>query len=470
MAPTDRLPKLFRTTAFTATLLQIVVLAVATAVVVVVLLVRINGLLGEQVVEILRTEAQGLLDISRSAGMPAVLSTIEERMRRGGPGLYIVVNADERKIAGNLNRWPPELDEHTAGGLFRFVSEGADGGEHLAAGLPFELGGGYRLIVGRDIEQQRTLADQFRWLMVSGLAVLAAAGIGAGVVVSRYVLGRISTVTGTADQIMAGDLARRIPLSGSGDEIDDLAGRLNAMLDRIEQLLTGMREISDNIAHDLKTPLTRLRNRAEGALRDPAGGPAYRDGLQEIIEAADEIIKTFNSLLLIARLEAGAPDSQAETFDIAKAVADLVDLYAPVAEDGGLALSTDLPAHLAFFGNRQLIVQAVANLVENAIKYAGPEAGKGMVGIRLVSAGTSVAIEVADRGPGVPPQDRQRVMERFVRLDESRSKPGTGLGLALVAAVARIHGGDVRLRDNDPGLVVELRLKSGYGKAEAADG
>jgi len=258
---------------------------------------------------------------------------------------------------------------------------------------------------------------------------------------------------------MAGDMSRRVTLSGSGDEYDALAMNLNAMLERIEALMNGLREVSDNIAHDLKTPLTRLRNSAEAALRE-TGEAAYRDGLEHTIEKADELIKTFNSLLLVARLEAGALEENAEPFDIGRAVRDVAELYEPVADERGMRLDVNVGAGPQFTGNRQLIVQAVVNLIENAIKYSvkpGAQASTS-IGIDLKELPGSIEISVADNGPGIAPEDRERVLKRFVRLEKSRTEPGTGLGLSLVQAVARLHGGAVRLEDNRPGLRVVLTL------------
>jgi signal transduction histidine kinase len=263
---------------------------------------------------------------------------------------------------------------------------------------------------------------------------------------------------------MAGDLSRRIPLDGSGDELDRLSENLNAMLGRIEELMVALREVVDNIAHDLKTPLNRLRNRAEAALRNPDSPDSYRDGLTKTIEEADDLIKTFNSLLLIARLEAGSAAESMTPLDPASIIADVAELYEPVAEEAGLRLESHAEKGLSLVANRELIGQAVANLVDNAIKYAGdgtkhaPNPNRDTIAVSAARVGDTIEITVADHGPGVAPQDRDRALQRFVRLEKSRSKPGSGLGLSLVAAVARLHGGAIRLEDNAPGLKVVLAL------------
>ncbi len=267
-------------------------------------------------------------------------------------------------------------------------------------GVPVAVPGGYTLVVGRDIEDQRQFADTMWQVALWSVGLLSALGIGAGLLISRSVLTRIETVSEASRKIMAGDLSRRIPLAGSGDELDRLAESLNAMLARIEELMAALREVSDNIAHDLKTPLTRLRNRAEAALRSHDDPAAYRDGLSKTIEEADELIRTFNSLLLIARLEAGAAAENMALVDPAAVIADVAELYEPVAEQAGLRLEVTTHDGLQILANRELISQAVANLVDNAIKYsADSKTGQLAVRIGLDRAGENVEITVADSGP-----------------------------------------------------------------------
>jgi signal transduction histidine kinase len=270
--------------------------------------------------------------------------------------------------------------------------------------------------------------------------------------------------------IMAGDLEQRLPRTNTGDELDRLAESFNAMLTRIEQLMHGLREVSDNIAHDLKTPLNRLRNRAEATLRDAKTTHELQEGLGQTIEAADEIIKTFDALLLIARLEAGAVSATLETVDVGAVVRDVVELYEPVAEEAHLLLTCDVDGDVMVSANRRLVGQAIANLIDNAIKYANrpgsaavevDQTGVGKVQVSAVRRDGKVRISVSDDGPGIEAEDRQRAVERFVRLEKSRTAPGTGLGLSLVAAVARLHGGSIRLEDNAPGLRAVLDLPAG---------
>jgi signal transduction histidine kinase len=321
-------------------------------------------------------------------------------------------------------------------------------------------------LVGRDLEERTRMRSIIVAAARGSVALVIVLGLAGGFFVTRRVLRRFDAVTETTQRIMAGDLSGRLPVTGIGDELDRLALNLNVMLERIEALMRGLKEVSDNIAHDLKTPLTRLRNRCEEALRTARTGDDYRGALEGMIDESDGLIRTFDALLMIARAESGQARDNMVEFDACEIVRGVGELYEPLADDKGLTLTVDAPDVAPIRGNRELLSQALANLVDNAIKYAQP-AGQGCSGEKppaeiVVGArrqGEHVLLTVADRGPGIPETDRVRAVERFVRLGQG-SAPGSGLGLSLAAAVSRLHGGDLALEDNAPGLRVVISLPS----------
>ena len=455
----------FSTAAFRLTAGILAAFVLLAAGVAVLLFQQTNTVLSEQVISTLKDEAETLAHVAETGGLMGVTEAVRLRSKPEGPGLYFLSDERGTKLAGNLNRIPPELSGSPQGGVFRYErGSGSDTKMSLGVAIPASMSIGARLIVGRDVEEQRVYAERIKRIFLGGFGVLTLAGLAGGLAISRLVMRRIESMTAASRSIMAGDLSRRIPLGGSGDELDDLAVSLNAMLERIEQLMSGLKEVSDNIAHDLKTPLNRLRNRAEAALRDPRGDRAHKEGLERTIEEADELIKTFNALLLIARLEAGAVEESAETFNLGTLVRDVAELYQPVAEEAGQSLTVEAADGPAVVANKQLVGQAVANLIDNAMKYGARPAGSKTplpgpsIAIAVRVNGDWAEIAVADHGPGISAADRERVLKRFVRLEQSRTAPGTGLGLSLVAAVARLHKGAVRLEDNAPGLRVVLSL------------
>ena len=318
---------------------------------------------------------------------------------------------------------------------------------------------GLRLVVGRDVVERRgftAIVLQGFGYAVLGILVFSTL---AGIITARRVLRRIDAINATSAKIMSGNLSERIPVTRRNDEFDALATSLNAMLDRIEGLMQGLKEVTDNVAHDLKTPLTRLRTKAEAALRDGADGAARREALETTISESDKLIRTFNALLMIARAEAGAPSGALADVDLSAVARDVAELYEPVAEEAGLTLATDIAPDVHLRGNRELLGQALVNLIENALKYYEPAEGKdGRIDVRVTAAAGRVVIAVADNGPGIPPEDRTRVLERFVRLEKSRTEPGSGLGLSLVAAVAGLHRGSFRIEDNAPGVRAVMDL------------
>jgi signal transduction histidine kinase len=464
---------------FVATPLRLALLAVVVLLVALALLIgwtvsATNSVLTRQVARAISADLSALTDEFDRSGRPGLLAAMEERRVADPNSLYVLLNRKGGiRIAGNISSAPPQHDQSGDGYIFRYVRDSQSGPqERLAAAASRTLADGSVLIVGRDIDEQREYVDHVRRILLGGVVAVALLGLGGGLLVSRHVLRRIDAMTAASRAIMAGDLAGRIPRRGTGDELDRLADSLNAMLARIERLMQGLREVSDNIAHDLKTPLNRLRNHAEAALREGAGSEAWREGLVHTIEEADELIKTFNALLLIAKLEAGALEDSQEPIDLAEVVRELSELYEPAAEEAGFRLEFSASGHVPIRANRQLISQAVANLIDNAIKYSatGAKANGAIAPIRVTVAQREgdAEVVVADRGPGIAAADRPRALKRFVRLEASRSRPGTGLGLSLVTAVAQMHGGSVRLEDNAPGLRAVLSLP--LDRSRHADG
>jgi signal transduction histidine kinase len=459
------LTKLFRTTTFRLSLTYLALFSAAAIVAIVYIYWNTTVLLSRQLNQTIDAELKGLAEQYRAGGLEQLVRTVAERTQTPGNSLYLVADSEGRRLAGNLSAVTPDLWNSLGPVEFVYRRPAAGGVENrLAFANVFRLPSGYRLIVGRDIEDRRELARVVRSAMLWGLGVMALFGIGGGYWVSRKLLTRIDLLAATTLTIMDGDLTSRLAVTGSGDELDRLSESLNLMLARIEQLMAGLREVSDNIAHDLKTPLNRLRNRVEAALREPYGEPVYREALERTIEEADGLIKTFNALLSIARLEAGAGGENRETLDVSALLRDVAELYEPVAEERGLVLNADADGPIFVRGDRQLLGQAIANLIDNAIKYGTTDSAKAGVAatpdveVRAAANSDRAEIIVTDRGPGVPTLDRERVLDRFVRLEASRSEPGSGLGLSLVAAVARLHGGSLRLEDNEPGLRVILAL------------
>ncbi|MEQ1715965.1 MAG: ATP-binding protein [Hyphomicrobium sp.] len=455
----ERLAKVFKASVFRLVATAVVLFVLSAAMLAGILFWQSNKVLTEQVLVGVRADSE-ILQREAAKGGETLAQAVATVARPDGPGLYFLADSTGAKIAGNLNRMPPEIAESPQGGVFTYTRE-RNGIvlNRLAVAIPVEAGEGVKLFVGRDIEDQRQYADSVRAVFLIGFGTLSLLGLLGGLAVSRFILNRMDDINQTSRSIIEGDLSRRIPLQGNGGELDHLSQNLNDMLDRIEGLMGSLREVSDNIAHDLKTPLNRLRNSAEAALRDSRGEVAYREGLERTIEKADELIKTFNALLLIARLEAAPLQDSLERFDLSKIIEDVSDLYIPAAEEKGFVLSVEVAGGPIIQANRQLIGQAVSNLIDNAIKYSQGQGCGSAITVRAgPGAGGGAMISVGDRGPGIPAKDRERVLRRFVRLEESRTEPGTGLGLSLVAAVARLHGGEVRLEDNEPGLRVVLLL------------
>lgn len=452
------LGKLFRTTAFKLSLVYLVVFAILAGAVMFWVSHDMRRVMDEQVEATIEAEIKGLSDLYRQGGVRRLVDIIDRRSRQPGASLYLVTNFQGQAIAGNILDLPPQV--LTSPGIRETSYErvGEPGIERRALARIFLLPGGFRLLVGRDLEDRETIARIFGRALLTSLFWITIIGMIGGLFVAQRVLRRVDAMNASAQTIMEGNLASRLPVGRSNDELDRLATNLNSMLERIQELMNGLREVSDNIAHDLKTPLTRLRNHAEEALRASGSPDDYRAALERMIEESDNLIGIFNALLTIARLEAGAEPSAPKMFDAGEAANDVAELYEPLAEEAGFALTVDADQGCHVNGNRELVGQALANLVDNALKYGAPkdENGSRQVSVEVRRRKDAVELSVADRGPGVPETERERVLGRFVRLEGSRSQPGSGLGLSLAAAVARLHNGAIRIEDNAPGLRVTI--------------
>jgi signal transduction histidine kinase len=409
----------------------------------------------------LDAEVTGLAEQYAQRGISGLVQIVAARSAgdRGDGMLYLVTSQGGRPLAGNISGWPAGVK--TRPGPVSFDIEIRAKGEtrtHPARGVLFAIPEGYRLLVGRDISDAAAFRNRIRTtLWWSGLVALGIGLLG-GTVMSRNMLRRVEQVNRTAERVIAGNLSDRVPRrrGGAHDEFDQLAANLNSMLDQIERLMTAMREVTDNVAHDLKTPLARLRARLELTLLGPADPAAQGEAVRAAIDEADRLLATFNALLGIAEAEAGAGRFAGERLDLGEVARAVVELYEPVAEEQGISLRLADAPGTAIRGDRHLLSQALANLIDNALKHGGNGyGGGGAIAIAITrqdSGGAAgAAIEVADCGQGIPEGDRESVFDRFVRLEPSRSRPGNGLGLSLVRAVARRHGATVTLAESQPG-------------------
>lgn len=485
----DRLRAILASSTFRLALLYVVLLATSMLFLLGFVYWSTAGFMARQTDATINAEIRGLAEQYRRSGVRGLTTVIAERLQRdpGGAGLYLLADETGQPLVGNLNRWPTEPIAPSGWMDFRVRDSAAGaraepGRSEAARAKVFRLRGGLRLLVGRDVRELSAVRDLMLDALWSGLALTVALALLGGWLISASVVRRLETVNQVSREIMEGDLSRRVPSDGSGDDFDQLAVNLNRMLARIEQLMASVREVSDNIAHDLRTPLTRLRAKLELLVQGELPAAARADAEQAAADA-EELLGTFNALLRIARIESGSRRAAFARFDLAESVRDLAELYEPLAADSSQRLEVSAPDALWVMGDRDLLFQACANLVDNAIKYtpAGgiivleaaavmpemPSAllksavdeapGRGAAGLAFGPA-REVRVTVKDSGPGIPPQWREKVCERFFRLDDSRSSPGSGLGLSLVRAVAELHDARLELEDNGPGLRVSIVL------------
>ncbi len=405
----------------------------------------------------IEAEITGLAEQYRERGLNGLVEIISERVKRDpdSSSVYLFASRQRTPLAGNLSAWPDTEPDADGWLNFEFSDPRANGRIVHARARPFVLQGGLHLLVGRDTRALKATQQLIIRALLWGLAITFGLALVGGIVMSRGMLRRIESINQASRAIMAGDMSRRITLQGNSDELDQLAGNLNAMLDEIERLMEGIRQVSDNIAHDLRTPLTRLRNRLEQLDSDLQDNNELLPSVSHCIADADQLLATFAALLRIARIESGQHRKGFASLDLSTLVSDAAELYQAVAEERQQVFDLKGFNSVTVDGDRDLLFQAVANLMDNAVKYT-PTGGS--ITIALEDNGDTVDIIVNDSGPGIPEAQRDHVGQRFYRLEHSRSTPGNGLGLSLVKAVVQLHQGQLLLEDNVPGLRVIIRL------------
>ncbi len=412
------------------------------------------GLLTRQTDAAINADAQGLSESYAQGGVPVLIATIDRRLAANvnDDALYLVVDPTFHYVAGNLDRWPAEITMDVA---WSNITIDRNGTRATARVHSFKLAGGFHLLIGRDIAARMQLGH----LLTSGMLGAAAIAVALGSLGAWAVRGlfraSLADISATAVAIGGGDFSRRVPVSGVGDEFDLLAETINDMLGRIGRLMDGVRQVSNAIAHDLRTPITRARMRLEDASLHARGEADLRAAIERAQADLDGVVGVFEALLRIAEIEAGSRRSAFARFDLAPVLRDLGELYEAVAEEHGQTLELDVAPDITVFGDRDMLQQAAANLLDNALKFSPAGAA-----VRLSAnvIGSALVLAVADRGPGIPPAARGHATERFYRAEAARSTPGSGLGLALVQAVAQLHGGTLALEDNEPGLRAVIRL------------
>ena len=409
----------------------------------------------------IETEIQALAEHYEKGGIRALRQLIVERVQRQNPTgttIFLLTNPAYQPLVGNISGWPKENEN---GGWIDFTLEdaGTAGDEvHMARARPFLLRGGFHLLVGRDTETLQVAKTRIIQSLSWGLVLTLVLGIAGGIVMSGRMLRRLDVINDTSQHIMDGNLSQRVLLSGDNDEFDQLARNLNRMLDKIETLLDDIHRVSDNIAHDMKTPLARLRARLESLVQSSQENLATHHDLDVALRESDQLLTMFNVVLRIARIEATPHIQPTEHVNLAILARDLIDLYEPLAAEKNLTLSCPTNQAVMIAGDRDMLFQAFSNLIDNAIKYAPLESHV----VLDTALGPKPFFEISDQGPGIPELQHERVFQRFHRLDQSRSTPGNGLGLSLVRAVTNVHGATISLAENRPGLAVRVTFPAAW--------
>jgi signal transduction histidine kinase len=457
-----KLRRLLRTTAIRLALRYALYYALLITLGLGILYFTISRYVDAQTAASLEHELARLAEIDHNSGRDQLITVIRANQRHSSSEsqrYYLLQSPDGKTLAGNLAHWPAHF---TASNHVRNVwvedphinVHDADRDAYWPM-IATKLSDGSRLLVAQSVKQAEDLQEVILGTMALILTVSVGLALTMGWLLGRKLLQRIDAINTTAQRVTAGELSGRVALSGQHDEFDELGGHLNTMLERVEKLLVGMHQVTDNIAHDLRRPLARMRNRIEVTLLESRDPDEYLRALDETLQDCDELIHTFNALLEIAQAEAGSVRGEWKSIDLSTLLQDLGDLYLDQAEAQGKHLSLDIEPGLMLTGNRHLLAQAVGNLLDNAFKHT-PDSTE--IRLEAQRKDGKILITVSDNGPGIASEQRNKVLERFVRLESDRSTTGSGLGLSLVRAAAELHKAELRLEDNHPGLRVSLIL------------
>lgn len=456
-----RIERLLRSSTFRLAVLYMALFGASVAVLLTFIYWSTAGYMALQTDDTIEAEVTGLAERYSISGLDGLVRSIDERISRkpNGDAVYLLTDDQLTPLIGNLDRWP-RAGKDSDGWLNFNLEQTTSGREvtHRARARPFTLRGGYRLLVGRDMHELDATRSLIVRAIAWGLAITVFMALAGGVMLSRRTMRRLEAINETSRRIMSGDLSRRVPTRSTNDDFDQLADNLNGMLDTIEQLMDDVRRVTDNVAHDLRTPLTRLRNRLEALKRD---GESHGDNkadnsrIEAALADADGLLNTFNALLRIANIESGRRRAAFESIPLDEVIRDVTELYEPLAEAKDQKLDVSFSENVQVRGDRDLLFQAFANLLDNAIKYTPPG---GDIRVSLENDVAGPRIRIIDSGPGIPEQSREQVFKRFYRMEDSRHTPGNGLGLSLVEAVARLHKADIKL-GGEPGLDVEFTFQ-----------
>ena len=461
----ERSRRLFRTSAFRLAIVYAISFSLLSSATLGFIYWSTRGEIESQVDSRLRLETDYLINLYKSGALAELLDAIQRRNQIDTYGrFYNLESGTNLDSQGDITSSPLRLKTvrtHSTMNMGDVVDlpPGSSRAFNPVRVAVTEMSNGLRLTIGHEISDEKALLEHTFGLVAGATLLSLIFAIVGGGWIGLSVLRRIDTINLTASEIINGDLGQRIPVTHRKDEFDEIAIKINAMLNRIEDLMEGMQQVTNNVAHDLRSPLTRLKNRLEVTLLEDRSQEEYQDTIGQVIDDANDLIGTFNAMLSIARLEAGIDHTQWSPMALGDLVEELAELYGPVAEEQGQAFSVKINSNPTLFCNRHLIAQAVTNLIDNAMKYS---AENGRINVTVDGNQNQFSIVVADNGPGIPEKDREHVMQRFVRLENDRNSPGNGLGLSLVKAVASIHGAKLTLSDNNPGLVTTLSCSKNH--------